>query len=144
MWHVTINTNHAANSAAEEQRLGDRLEWFVRNQLTRLENWRDLIHIEPSFDAVERVRIEGVGIERGSRRHMMHTHMVIIVEHRGKVSHIFRKRQLQNLVNQHLSEVRGSYVSTKLMSARALNYTTKTEGTAKEIKRLDDLNAVVF
>lgn len=144
MWHVTVNTNHAANSAAEEQRIGDRLERFVRRDLAVLENWRPIIKIDPGFHAVDKIRVEGTGIERGPRRHFMHLHTVVIVEHFGKVYWKHGQRQLQDLVKRSMPELRGAYARMKLMSARSLNYVSKEAGTAREIKQLGIQDAVVF
>lgn len=143
-WNVTVNTNHAANSAAEEQRIGDRLERFVRFELSKIENWRRIIRITPSFDAVERIRLDGIGIERGPRKHRMHVHMAVIVEHHGNIDHKHGQRQFQNLLKEKLPELRGAYVKMRLGNASSLNYTAKEHSTSKEIKQFGMRDAVVF
>lgn len=143
-WHVTVNTNHTANSAAEEQRIGDALERFVREDLGRLETWRGLIQIAPGFHAVDKVRVDGIGIERGPRRHFMHMHCVVVVEHFGKVNHKYGARQWQNLLRQRIPYLRGAYAHLKLMNTRSLNYVSKEHGSAREVRQFGIRDAVVF
>lgn len=103
----------------------NHLETFVRETLSVFENWRGLIEIEPSFDRVDKISVDAIGLERGPRRHFIHAHMTVTVQHRGKINHKFGQRQWQELVNRKMPFLRGSYVAMSLMSARALNYAVK-------------------
>ena len=148
MLAITINTNKAATSAAQEQVLKEDLRRFVTERLTLPEVWAKLINITPSFDAVDHIDVSAIGIERGARRHRIHVHFVVTIQHHGKVNWRGTQRLWQTEVNSFLTYASSSNVSVDLLNARSLNYVTKGSGsgasTGKALAVLGVQEAVVF
>ena len=144
MLAITINTNKAA---AQEQVLKEDLRRFVTERLTLPEVWAKLINITPSFDAVDHIDVSAIGIERGARRHRIHVHFVVTIQHHGKVNWRGTQRLWQTEVNSFLTYASSSNVSVDLLNARSLNYVTKGSGSGGVSKALAVLGvqeAVVF
>lgn len=134
-WFVTVNTNHAARSQAEEAFLLDKLEAFVRGPLSKSDTWRHVIKIKPNWSAVDTIRLESIGLERGGKRHFIHMHFVLLLEHHGKayLKAGGAQRNLQTLLKQFMPYLRGPYVQIKPMDASHLNYVAKDTGTQKAV-----------
>lgn len=133
---VTINTNKAATTAFQERYLKEQLARFVRVDLGSVATWRKLINIEPSFDAVDHISIDAIGIERGDKLHRIHVHFVVTIQHHGRVSWKGMQRPLQNVVNERLPGV-VSYANINLLDTRRLNYAMKMAGTLRQIAVID-------
>lgn len=142
--HVTLNTNHAASSEAEVTYIISRLRRFIRRDLAVQENWRDLISITPSFEAIDKILVDAIGIEVGAQRHFIHAHFVVTIEHNGKILTNKKGTQLawQSLMLRKMG-LRG-YVSVSLMSARHLNYTAKTSNQDTQLRIYGIQDAVTF
>lgn len=126
--HVTLNTNHAGNTEAEVNDVINALRRFIQHDLAKIENWRELLIIEPDFDAVENVLVDAIGIEVGGKRHFIHVHFLVTVEHHGRMVVRGRgsQRPWQNLLRARIPYLRGAYASVTLHDSRALNYAAKT------------------
>jgi len=144
MWHVTVNSNFAPSSSLTERRMVARLKWFVKTVLGDASNWRALVKVEPDFNAVEAVRIDAIGIERGELMHRLHVHFVVTLEHRGKAYARYGREQYQALFKKHLPEIKNPYVSMQLMNASTLNYAMKKNATVEEIASVGIQPSVVF
>lgn len=123
-YHVTINTNHAARTAAEEEDLSTRLQWVIQNVLSRPESWDGVFDIRPSFDSISTISLNGIGIQRGGRQHFIHTHFVLVVQHSGTIKRVYQP-VLQGVVHRAMPYLKGIYVKMTLMKANNLNYTAK-------------------
>jgi len=128
MLAVTINTNKAATTAAQEQALKDDLSRFISVQLALPEVWRKLINITPSFDVVDHIDVSAIGIERGGRKRRIHAHFVVTIQHRGKINWRGTQKAWQDAVNSTLQYTQASNVSIDLLNARHLNYAVKGVG----------------
>jgi hypothetical protein len=147
MLAITVNTNKAATTAAQEQVLKEDLRRFITERLTLPEVWAKLINISPSFDAVDHIDVSAIGIERGGKRHRIHAHFVVTIQHHGSVNWRGTQRPWQAEVNSFLTYASSSNVSVDLLNARSLNYVTKgsgTAGTGKALAVLGVQEAVVF
>lgn len=125
---VTLNTNKAASTAAQERFYKDRLARFIRVELGSVESWRTLIRIEPSFDAIDHIDVSAIGVERGPKYHRIHAHFVVTIQHHGKVNFRYTQKRWQTLVNERLGFGTGTYAEVELLDARRLNYAVKTSG----------------
>lgn len=143
MLAITINTNKAATTAAQERVLKDDLRQFITTRLALPEVWQKLINITPGFDAVDHIDVSAIGIERGSRKHRIHAHFVVTIQHRGRINWRGTQRKWQAEVNSSLHFVTASNVSVDLLNARSLNYTAKGHG-GKALAVLGVQEAVVF
>lgn len=143
MLAITINTNKAATTAAQERVLKDDLRQFITTRLALPEVWQKLINITPGFDAVDHIDVSAIGIERGSRKHRIHAHFVVTIQHRGRINWRGTQRKWQAEVNANLHFVTASNVSVDLLNARSLNYTAKGHG-GKALAVLGVQEAVVF
>ena len=103
----------------------DILERFFRDTLGNIDNWRTLIRIAPSFDYVDNVLVDAIGIEIGPKRHFVHAHAAVTIEHHGSIKWRGTQRKWQEMFNAHARLLRGSYVNITLMDADALNYASK-------------------
>ena len=127
---------------------------FFRNVLSKRENWKQLILIEPGFEAVDHIDISAIGIERGPKKHRIHAHFVVTIQHHGKVfwkgdwlhrgTGAGSQRAWQDLVNKHIKYTRGSIASIQLLNSRQLNYTSKYAGSFREIASLGPQQSVTF
>lgn len=136
MLAVTINSNRAAATEETERLYKEELKRFIQQDLAQADNWRTLIRIEPGFDAIDHIDLSAIGIERGAKRHRIHAHFVVTIQHHGKVLWKYTQPAWQRLLNEKLQYTRGSNVSVDLMDSRALNYTNKNAGTVKQLASL--------
>lgn len=139
MLNVTINTNKAPNTAAQEQYYGDRLREFVEQTLNTVDSWRRVLVVEPSFDdAIDHIDVDAIGIERGDVRHRMHVHFVVTIQHHGKVMLNKNTNWLwKKLADEALPFAnRGCNVNVDLLNASYLNYTTKNAGNIRTLGSL--------
>ena len=154
MLAITINTNRAATTEEQEQWYTSQLAAFFQNVLSHREAWRSLIFIEPGFSAVDHIDVSAIGIERGPKRHRIHAHFVVTIQHHGKIiwKGDWRKdgtgagteKAWQNLVNKYVKYTRGSKVNIQLINARQLNYTSKYSGSFREIASIGPQQSVKF
>lgn len=144
MLAITVNTNKAATTAAQEQVLKEDLRRFITERLTLPEVWAKLINISPSFDAVDHIDVSAIGIERGGKRHRIHAHFVVTIQHHGSVNWRGTQRPWQAEVNSFLTYASSSNVSVDLLNARSLNYISKGSGGGKALAVLGVQEAVVF
>lgn len=148
MLAVTINTNKAATTAAQEQALKDDVARFISVQLALPQVWRKLINITPSFDAVDHIDVSAIGIERGGRKKRIHAHFVVTIQHRGRINWRGTQKQWQEAMNTTMQYVHASNVSIDLLNARHLNYAVKGVGGAgskpKVLAALGIQDAIVF
>ena len=141
----TINTNKAATTTVQERALKDDLERFIKEDLGDPASYRGLIDVEPSFDALEHISIDAVGIERGGTKHRIHAHFVMTIQHTVKV--VLKKglqKRWQDFVNSRLLYSSGSNVNIDLLSGRFLNYAAKYTGTTRQIAVLNEGERVLF
>lgn len=136
MFQVTINTNKAGNTASETDYLIKLLKDFIARGLKNGEIWKKLINITPDYSAVRKINVDAVGIEVGPKRHFIHAHFIVTVEHVGKVQYKYTQKKWQEAVNKHIPIIKGSYVNVQLLNSRALNYTAKHSGQRTEILTL--------
>lgn len=139
MFMVTINTNKAPNTAAQEQYYDDRLREFVEVTLNNVDSWRRVLTVQPSFnDAVDHIDVDGIGIERGAERHRMHVHFVVTIQHHGKVMLNKNTNWLwKKLADEAMPFAnRGCNADVKLLNASYLNYTTKNAGSIRTLGSL--------
>lgn len=144
MLAVTINTNKAATTAAQEQALKDDIADFIRVQLSLPSVWRQLISVSPDFDAVDHIDVSAIGIERGGRKRRIHAHFVVTIQHHGKVNWRGSQKRWQELMNSTMRYSQASNVSIDLLNARHLNYAVKHAGTTKTLAVLGIQDAIVF
>lgn len=145
MLAVTINTNKAPTNAAEEQWLTDGLRRFIQRDLAVVANWRRLVPVRPSFEAIDHIDVNAIGIERGPKRHRIHAHFVVTIQHHGSVRlNRFVRYKWQDLVNSKLPYTKGANVAVDLLNARHLNYVSKNSGTTRQLQQLGVQEAVVF
>ena len=147
MLAVTINTNKAPNTAAQEQFYDDRLREFVERTLNTVDSWRQVLTVEPSFDdAIDHIDVDAIGIERGEERHRMHVHFVVTIQHHGKVmlnkNTNWRWKKLADASMPFTN--RGCNVDVKLMNASYLNYVTKSAGSIRQLASLGVQEAESF
>lgn len=116
---VTINTNKAPNTAMQEQFYIDGLREFIERTLNTVASWRTVLTVQPSFDAIDHIDVDAIGIERGEERHRMHAHFVVTIQHHGKVMLTKNTNWLW-----------------KKLADENLNYVTKTSGGIKQIATL--------
>lgn len=136
MFQVTINTNKAGNTEGETDYVIRLLKDFIAVQLKSSEIWKNLINIAPDYSAVRKINVDAVGIEVGPKRHFIHAHFIVTVEHTGKVQYKYTQKKWQTEVNNYIPIIKGSYVNVQLLNSRALNYAAKHSGTRTEILTL--------
>ena len=136
MLAVTINSNKAATTEEAERLYKDELKRFIQTDLAQGDNWRRLIRIEPGFDAIDHIDLSAIGIERGPKRHRIHAHFVVTIQHHGKILWRYTQRAWQQLINEKLRYTRGSNVSIDLMDSRSMNYTNKNAGTTRQLRSI--------
>lgn len=145
MLAITINTNKAATTAAEELYLTNGLRRFISEVLGNPLNWRRLIPISPDFSAIDHIDVNAIGIERGPKRHRIHAHFVVTIQHHGKVLlNRNMKYKWQDLVNSKIEYTRGSNVQIDLLNSRHLNYVSKNSGGIKQIHTIGVQEPVIF
>lgn len=144
---VTINTNKAPNTAAQEQYYQDGLRRFVERTLNNVDSWRRVLTVEPSFDdAIDFINVDAIGIERGSERHRMHVHFVVDIQHHGKVMLTKNSNWLwKKLADESMPFAdRGCNAQVELLNASYLNYMTKQSGNIRQLASLGVQEAESF
>lgn len=146
MLAITINLNRAPKSAVEEEYLAGGLRRLVAVDLATTANWKLLLPVKPAFEAVDHIDIDAIGIERGPKRHRMHVHFVVTIQHHGRVE---LNRRLENTwrvwVNERMARyTNGSKVHIELLNARHLNYVSKTSGGIRQILSVGAQEPVLF
>lgn len=146
MLGVTINTNKAPNNAAEEAYYTDGLRRFISVDLADAVNWRRLLpFVDPDFSAIDHIDVNAIGIERGPKRHMIHAHFVVTIQHHGKVRlNRYLEGHWQRFVTEKVRYTKGAYVHIQLLNSKHLNYVSKQSGTSKQLRQLGVQEAVVF
>jgi hypothetical protein len=143
MLAVTLNSNKAATTAAEEQLYKQELARVIREDLSAANNWRELLPTTTTFDVIDHIDISAIGVERGGVRHRIHAHFVVTVQHHGKLL-VPKQRTWQDFFNRKLHFTKGSYAVVELMNARRLNYATKNAGTVKQLAAIGVQEEVKF
>lgn len=138
MLNVTINTNKAPNTAAQEEYLSDGLREFVERTLASVASWKRVLTVRPSFDAIDHIDVDAIGVERGDEQHRMHVHFVVTIQHHGKVMLTKNTNWLwKKLADESLPYAdRGCNVNVQLLNASYLNYVTKHSGTLRQLGTL--------
>lgn len=145
MLAITVNTNRAATTAAEEDYYKRGLRKFIEIDLAVVDNWRRLLPMRPDFSAIDHIDVSAIGIERGPKRHRIHAHFVVTIQHHGQLRlNRFLKYKWQDLVNSKLEYTRGSNVQVDLLNSRHLNYVSKHSGGIKTILNLGVQEPVIF
>lgn len=136
MFQVTINTNKAGNTASETDYIIRLLKDFINVRMKQQSLWKNVINIAPDYKAVRKINVDAVGIEVGPKRHFIHTHFIVTVEHTGKVQYKFTQKKWQEEVNAYIPQIKGAYCNVQLLNSRSLNYAAKHSGKRTEILTL--------
>lgn len=142
---VTINTNHKPNTAASEDALKARLHNFIVSDFVTPVSLAGFLIISPNISAIDVVNLSAVGIENAPKTGFVHAHIVLLIEHHGKLS--IRKQggqaALQRLLASRL-HLNGAYATVDLSNAAILNYVAKTSGQAEAIETVGIRPEVTF
>lgn len=125
MFHCTLNTNRAYDSAETTQLAVNRLADWLDDDLFTESTMVGIIPVDGGPDRIIEVQVTNPAVEVGTRGRRVHAHWTLTVIHDSRLRLGLIQRLWQDYTRAHGPDCEGAYVRMDLLNTRAQNYAAK-------------------